>query len=147
MLKGIPSIISPELLKVLQEMGHGSEICIGDGNFPGAQFAKQKGAIIVRADGHSGTDIMKAILTLMPLDTYVASPVKLMEKVPGDSVETPIWGEYADIIAEFDERGKDAIQHIERFKFYDHAADCYCIVQTGEKALYANYILKKGVIK
>ena len=89
MLKGIPSILTPELLKVLMEMGHGDRIVIGDGNFPHASIAKD--SILVRLDGHGAAEVLDAILALLPLDTYVDAPVSLMEVVPGDPVETPIW--------------------------------------------------------
>ena len=138
MLKGIPSIISPELLKILMEMGHGDEIVIGDGNFPGASIGKR----CVRCDGHTATELLEAILKLFPLDTY-QKPVYLMEKVPGDTVETPIWDEYAQIIAPYT---NEKSEHIERFAFYERAKDAYAVVMTGEKALYANVILKKGVV-
>jgi len=143
MLKGIPNLLSPELLKILMEMGHGDRIVIGDGNFPHASIAKD--SILVRMDGHGVCDILDAILTLMPLDTYVETPVALMEVVPGDNVETPIWDEYAKIIEKHQPGTK--IGHIERFKFYDEARKCYAVVTSGESALYANIILQKGVIK
>ncbi len=143
MLKGIPSILSPELLKVLMEMGHGDSIVIGDGNFPHASIAKD--SILVRLDGHGAAEVLDAILTLMPLDTYVETPVSLMEIVPGDNVETPIWDEFAEIIERHQPGAK--IGHIERFKFYETAKKCYAVVSTGETALYANVILQKGVVK
>ena len=81
MLKNIPPILSPELLKVLCEMGHSDRICIGDGNFPGAAMAKAKNAIFLRADGHGVPELLDAILQVMPLDTYVEKPAVLMEKI------------------------------------------------------------------
>ena len=143
MLKGIPNIITPELLKILMEMGHGDTIVIGDGNFPHASIAKN--SRLVRLDGHNACDVLDAILTLMPLDTYVAAPVTLMEVVPGDNVETPIWNDFAAIIEKHQPGTK--IQNIERFAFYDAAKACYAVVSTSESALYANVILQKGVIK
>ena len=145
MLKGIPKILSPELLKVLCEMGHSDRIVIADGNFPAASMGKN--AIVIRMDGHSATDVLDAILQVFPLDTYVEKPVNLMEVMPGDPVETPIWDEYKTIIAKYDNRGAEAVGNIDRFDFYDEAKDCYCILQTGETAIYANIILQKGVIK
>ncbi|MHB1150989.1 MAG: L-fucose mutarotase [Eubacteriales bacterium] len=139
MLKGIPKIISPELLKILAEMGHGDELCISDGNFPGASTAQR----LVRADGHGVPELLSAILELYPLDSY-APPVYIMEKVPGDTVEVPIWNTFADIIGQ---HTKAAIERVERFAFYEQAKKCYAVVQTGESALYANIIIKKGVIK
>jgi len=140
MLKGIPSILSPELLKVLMEMGHGDTIVIADGNFPGASMAKR----LVRLDGHDAAPLLDAVLRLFPLDAYIDAPVKLMEVVPGDPVETPIWDAYAAIVQLHAPGTK--IGHVERFAFYDLARDAYCVVQTGEAALYANILLQKGVV-
>ncbi len=142
MLKGIPKILSPELLKVLCEMGHSDRIVIADGNFPAASMGKN--AIVIRMDGHSATDVLEAILQVFPLDTYVEKPVNLMEVMPGDPVETPIWDEYKAIISRFDDR--DCVGNIERFAFYEEAKKAYAIIATGESALYANVILQKGVI-
>ena len=146
MLKNIPNIILPELLKVLDEMGHGSEICIGDGNFPAAEYAKKGNSILIRADGHGVKELLEAILTFFPLDTYSDRPVKLMKRVPGDLTPCPIWDEYVRIIETEDSRGKDTIEFMERYQFYEHAQKCYAIVATSEAAIYANIILKKGVI-
>ena len=148
MLKNIPPILSPELLKVLSEMGHSDRICIGDGNFPGASMAKAKNAIFLRADGHGVPEILDAILQVFPLDTYVQKPAILMEKMDCDKdLVIPVWQTYKDIIAKYDDRGAGAVGNIDRFKFYDEAKDCYCILQTGETEIYANIILQKGVIK
>ncbi len=140
MLKGISKIVSPELLKVLCEMGHGDEIVFSDGNFPGASIAKD--AILVRADGHGVCELLEGILPLFPLDTY-AKPLYIMQKVPGDKVETPIWDEFKRITSPYTEAG---LEQIERFEFYERAKKAYAVVQTGESALYANIILKKGVV-
>ena len=138
MLKGIPSIISPELLKVLMEMGHGDEIVIGDGNFPG----KSVNSNCLRCDGHGVPELLEAILKLFPLDIY-EKPVYLMGKVPGDNVETPIWDEYKKIIKPHTD---EAPVELERFEFYERAKKAYAVVMSGETALYANIILKKGVV-
>ena len=143
MLKGIPPILTPELLKILSEMGHGDELTIGDGNFPGETYGKR----VVRLDGHGVPEILDAILQVIPLDPYVEKPVALMEVMPGDTVETPIWDTYKEIIAKYDERGAEAVENIERFSFYDRTRDkSYVVIMSSEKALYANIILKKGVI-
>lgn len=139
MLKGIPKIISPELLKILAEMGHGDELCISDGNFPGASMAQR----LVRADGHGVPELLSAILGLYPLDSY-AQPVYIMEKVTGDTTEVPIWDTFAGIVKQYTQK---PIEHIERYAFYERAKKCYAVVQTGESALYANIIIKKGVVK
>lgn len=141
MLKNISPIISPELLKVLCEMGHGDEIVIGDGNFP----SKTMNARVIRADGHGGAELLDAILALFPLDTYAEYNMMLMEVVPGDPVETPIWDEYKKIAAKH-EGDNVRVENIERFAFYERAKKAFAVVATGEKALYANLIIKKGVI-
>ena len=140
MLKGIDSVISPELIKILMEMGHGDELCIGDGNFPAAANAKR----LVRLDGHGVCEVLDAILKLYPLDTYVECPVTLMQVVPGDTVVPTIWDEYERIIKQ--REGDKKIEHVERFAFYERARNCFAVVATGESALYANIILKKGVV-
>jgi len=143
MLKGISPVLSPELLKILCEMGHGDELTIGDGNYPGHTNAK----VEIRMDGHNVPEILEAILKLMPLDTYVDTPVMLMAKVPGDTVETPIWDTYKEIVAKYDPRGAECFGEIERNAFYDRTREKSCVViMSSEAALYANIILKKGVI-
>lgn len=144
MLKGIPKILSPELLKVLCEMGHGDRLVIADGNFPSESVGKN--AIVIRCDGHNVPELLEAILKVFPLDTYVPAPVSLMQVVPGDKVETPIWDTYKAIIAKFDDRGAQTVQNIERFAFYDEARTAYAVIATGESALYANIMLQKGVV-
>lgn len=139
MLKGIPSIISPDLLKILDEMGHGDEIVIGDGNFPAASNAKH----LIRCDGHNVPEILDAILKLMPLDSYVDSPVMLMQTSKGDPTPV-IWKEYSEIVNKHN--GETEISEIERFAFYDRAKTAYAVIATSETALYANIILKKGVV-
>ncbi|SCI85579.1 L-fucose mutarotase [uncultured Clostridium sp.] len=144
MLKNIPQILSPQLLKVLCEMGHSDQIVISDGNFPAESMGKD--SIVIRCDGHGVPELLDAILTVFPLDTYVDKPVNLMEVMPGDNVETPIWDTYKEIIQKHDNRGEETVGTIERFKFYDEAKKAYAIIATGEKALYANVILQKGVV-
>lgn len=140
MLKGIPSILSPELLKILMEMGHADELVIGDGNFPAASMGQR----LVRSDGHPVPALLDAILGLFPLDTFVERPVALMQ-VAGGGDEPPIWASFREIISR---RSPEAtgIELIERFAFYERAKRAYAIVATGERALYANIILKKGVV-
>mgnify|MGYP001089390783 FL=1 len=144
MLKGIPKILSPELLKVLAEMGHSDRLVIADGNFPAETMGKN--AIDIRCDGHGVPELLDAILQVFPLDTYVDKPVNLMEVMPGDDVETPIWDTYKEIVKKYDGRGEDAIGQIERFSFYKKAKKVYAIIATGESALYANIMLQKGVV-
>ena len=146
MLKGIPKILSLELLKVLCEMGHGDTICLADGNFPSESVGKN--AIVIRADGHTVPALLEAVLALMPLDTYGDEPVKLMALTEGDKgkVKTPVWDEIQKIVADHDERGADAVGFVERFAFYEEAKKAYAVVATGETALYGNVLLRKGVV-
>lgn len=144
MLKNVPSILSPGLLKTLMEMGHGDEMIIGDGNFPAESIGKD--AKVLRADGHGVPELLDAILTLMPLDQYSECPVGLMEVVPGDPTVPTIWDEYRKILKKHDPE-HCGIEMIERFAFYERAKKAYAIVATGETAIYANILLKKGVVK
>ncbi|MCQ2476395.1 MAG: L-fucose mutarotase [Clostridia bacterium] len=139
MLKNISPIISPELLKILMEMGHGDEIVIGDGNFPAASVAQR----LVRLDGHGVNEIVDAILKLMPLDTYVDAPVALMDNGDSDNLP-PIWSDYEKTVEE--NEGAKEFELVERFAFYERAKKAYAVVATGETAIYANIILKKGVV-
>ena len=141
MLKTIPSILNPDLLKILMEMGHGDEIVIADGNFPSASTAQR----LVRLDGHMIPGILEAMLKLFPLDTYVKNPVGLMAVMPGDPYKPVIWDTYRKIITDSKEPFTD-FEYIEKFAFYERAKKAYAVVATGESALYANMILKKGVV-
>ncbi|OUP03555.1 fucose isomerase [Anaerofilum sp. An201] len=144
MLKGVPAILSPQLLKVLCEMGHGDEIVIADGNFPAESMGKD--AVVIRADGHGVPEILDAVLKMIPLDQYVETPAALMEVVPGDDCVPVIWEQYRALL---EENGEDParIEMMERFAFYERAKKAYAIVATGESAIYANILLKKGVVK
>lgn len=141
MLKKISKILSPQLVKILMEMGHGDEIVIADGNFPCHTISQN----VVRADGLSGTEVLRAIMELLPLDTYSDHQVFLMEVVPGDDYTPEIWNTYRSILQRSDE--PHSIGYIERFAFYERAKRSYAVIATGEEALYANIILKKGVVK
>ena len=143
MLKGIPSMLSPELLKILMEMGHGDEIVIGDGNFPGASHA----AHLIRLDGHGVPEVLDAILQFLPLDKYVDKPAAVMAISPKDRdrVDPVIWKKYLEIIAERER--PVVLDDVERFAFYERARKAYAVIMTGESAIYANIILKKGVVK
>ncbi len=146
MLKGIPKILSPELLKVLCEMGHGDRIVIADGNFPAVSMGKN--TIVIRMDGHGIPQLLDAILQVFPLDTYVEQPVQLMALMERDvgKIETPIWDEYKEIISKYDARGAETVGSIERFAFYEESQKAYAIIATGEAAVYANVMLQKGVV-
>lgn len=140
MLKNIPKILSPELIKVLCEMGHGDEIVIADCNFPSASKAR----ILIRADGISSCEILDAVLQLFPLDQYDDNNFVLMEKCIGDKADTSIWDSYKSILKKYEPNA--GITFEERFDYYSRAEKAYAIVATGEESQYANIILKKGCV-
>ena len=139
MLKGISPLISPALLKILAEMGHGDEIVIADANFP----SETCGQRVVRADGIGGRELLDAILDLIPLDTYADENFLLMQTTNGDPTPA-IWADYFAIAGAKDDNLRTGM--ISRFDFYDRAKKAYAVIATGETAIYANIILKKGVI-
>lgn len=148
MLLGIPKILSPEIIATLCEMGHSDVVVIGDANFPGKRFAAEGNCKFLRADGISGTALLDAILSVIPCDAYVETPIKLMQTMECDrSLKIPIWDEYKKIAAKHDARGEKAIGFLDRFDFYTEAKKSYCIIQSGEEAIYANVMVQKGVIK
>ncbi|MBP1853048.1 RbsD/FucU family protein [Rhizobium halophytocola] len=142
MLKGIDRLLTPTVLKVLAEMGHGDEILIADANFPSASNARRTALgepIYLNCDALRAVE---AVLSLMPLDTFGDSPVVTMAVVSKPDMVPPIVQEAAPMFAE---QGFTSIA-IERFAFYDRARTAYAIVQTDETRLYGNFILRKGVI-
>ena len=141
MLKNVPAILSPELMKVLMEMGHGDEIVLADGNFPAASMGRR----LLRCDGHGVPELLEAVLKFLPLDAYVERAVALMGVVPGDPTKPTIWETYRSIVQASGETFSD-FEFVERFAFYERAKQAYAVVATSEKALYANIILKKGVL-
>ena len=140
MLKGIPSILSPELLKILMEMGHGDELVIADGNFPAGSIAKR----LIRSDGNMVPELLEAILQFFPLDKYVPKPVALMQLVPGETYKPEIWETYRSICSK--QEFFTDFDSVERFAFYERAKNAYAVIATSETALYANIILKMGVV-
>jgi L-fucose mutarotase len=143
MLKGIPDIISPELLKILHEMGHGDDLVIGDANFPAASNARN----LIRCDGHGVPEILDAILSLFPLDDFTDHPVSLMQVVPGDPTVPVIQDEIRAVVRRHETKGDALVESLERFAFYERAKKAYAIVATTEKKLYGCMIIKKGVIR
>lgn len=123
---------------MLAQMGHGDEIVLADANFPSVANARR----LVRADGHGVPPLLAAILELFPLDSFVKQPAAIMDK-PGEPA--PIWATYQKILDSVDGTHV-GVEKVERFAFYDRARQAFGIVATGETALYANIILKKGVI-
>ncbi len=142
MLKGIPEILGPELMKILLEMGHGDQLLICDGNYPKFGCPER----CVRLEGHGVPEILDALLRFFPLDTFVDHPATMMGVVPGDPYKPEIWEEYREIAKRYEKDGlRDTT--LSRFDFYERGKKCYACIATSEKALYANLILTKGVIK
>lgn len=141
MLKGIPLIISPDLMKIMMEMGHGDELIIADGNYP----ARSQGIPVVSMYGHNVANLFEAILKFLPLDTYVKKPISLMKVVEGDPTTPTIWESYYKIL-ENNGYDKSIVSNIDRYEFYNRSKKAFAIISTSDKALYANILLKKGVI-
>jgi len=142
MLRGIPAIISPDLLKVLDEMGHGDDIVIGDLNFPAASNAH----ILIRADGHNVPEMLDAILKLFPLDIFTEKPVVLMQPVSATTKKTEVQDRIREVVRSHDERGDSAVESVDRFEFYERAKKAYAIVATTDGGAYGCVIIKKGVL-
>ena len=141
MLKNIPPLLGPELLATLRAMGHGDEIVIADANFP-AEFL---GPHLHRADGISATDLLEAILTVMPLDDFVEQAAIGMAVVGDPHARQPIYDDFQQIIARHEPEMH--FSTVERFAFYDRAKKAAAVVQSGETRLYGNIVLKKGIIR
>lgn len=141
MLKGIPSILSPDLLHVLRAMGHGDTIVIADANFP----AEANGRRCIRLDGLGATDVADAMLALLPVDSFIDHPVLSMQVVGDPDAVPEIVGEFQAIVDRHEGRSVPILA-IERHAFYETARRAFAIVQTGETRLYGNLIITKGVI-
>ena len=146
LLRRMQGDIDPVVMAWAEGVRDADRIVIADGNFPAHSMGKD--CIVIRMDGHGIPEVLDAILSVIPLDSFVEKPATLMQLMDCDvgKIATPIWDTYADVIAKHDARGKDALGNIDRFDFYEEAKKCYCIVATGEGAVYANIMLQKGVI-
>ncbi|MEM5583885.1 MULTISPECIES: RbsD/FucU domain-containing protein [unclassified Roseibium] len=142
MLRNLPPLLSPSLLYTLAAMGHGDRIAIVDANFPG----ESSGPDCMRLDGISATDILRAVLTLMPLDTFVPEPALTMQVVGDPDAVPEIVAAFQSIIDEVADKPA-RIGTLERQAFYDMASSGFAVVQTGEQRLYGNIILTKGIIE
>lgn len=144
MLKGVPSVLSPDMIKVLAEMGHGDEIVIGDMHYPAASTAKN---ILLRADGIGSVQLIDAIMHVWVLDRAVEKPFLIMQKQACDAhLDLPVHEEYFKLVEKYDDRGRAAVGYIDRFDFYDRAAKAYAVVATGELSFYGCTIIKKGCV-
>ncbi|MCH4014460.1 MAG: fucose isomerase [Solobacterium sp.] len=139
MLKGISPLISPELLKDLAEMGHGDTIVLGDCNYPAVSTGKR----FVRADGVKATDLLDAILQLLPLDVdEPGAPVILMGSTDHPDMIPAVWNEFRNIVLKYEP--KATFDHTDRFGFYSKAKDAFACVQTSEQQYFGCIILRKG---
>jgi L-fucose mutarotase len=142
MLKYLDPLLTPELLRVLAAMGHGDDIAIVDANFP----AESSGPQVIRLDGIEATRVLDAILSVMPLDDFVPVAAFRMEMVGDPRGEQPIFDEFRRIIATR-EGAQFQLGSLERFQFYEVASQAFAVVATGERRLYGNVIVKKGVVR
>ncbi|MBN2703925.1 MAG: L-fucose mutarotase [Pontiellaceae bacterium] len=140
MLKGINPIISPDLLKILAEMGHGDEIVLSDAHFPGHTFCPKN---VLRGDGLQIPDLLEGIIPLFELDSY-SDPLIMMAAVEGDQLDPQLEADYMAAIRKH-APSAPAPKRIGRFEFYDRAEKAFACVVTGTTAKYGNIILKKGV--
>ena len=142
MLKHVDPLLSPELLSTLRAMGHGDELAIVDANYP----AVSSGRPVIRADGSLVPAVAAAVLGLMPLDEFVPCAAFHMQVVDNPAGQMPIFEEFRSVLRKFEpERAK--LEGIERFAFYERVKQCFAVVATGERRLYGNLILKKGIIR
>jgi len=140
MLKGISPLVSPELLKVIAEMGHGDEIVLSDAHFPAKSFNSK----VLRLDGVNITELLLGVLTLFELDNYDPSPLIMMTAVEGDTLDPKVETSYLKSVHKF-YPDASPIKNIDRYAFYERATKAFAVVVTGETAKYGNIILRKGV--
>ena len=136
MLKGISPVVSPDLLKVLSEMGHGDEIVFSDAHYP----AHTMNSRVIRADGVSVEALLAGVIPLFELDSY-ATPVAMMAPVPGDELDPEVEKSYRAALGGY----AGLVERVERFAFYERSKTAFAVVITGQTAKYGIVILKKGV--
>lgn len=146
MLKGINPLLNADVLQALRAMGHGDDLIISDTNFPSDSVARETSlGFLLRIDGATVPEVVKAVLSVFPLDTFVDDSAARMEVVGNPSEVLPIMHE---VQAEIDNaEGKSwPLISIERFAFYERAKKAYCVIQTGERRFYGCFAFRKGVI-
>ena len=140
MLKGIDALLGPELLMILRAMGHGDEIAIVDANYPADTDALR----LVRMDGHGAPRILAAVLSVMPLDDFV--PAAFRPGINGDpSHLEPIMAVFQELIAQYEPHV--VLEPLMGEAFYARVKSAYAVIASGERALYGNIVLRKGVIR
>lgn len=142
MLKNVDPLLNADLLYILAAMGHGDEIAIVDANFP----AESMGERVVHLNGVDATQVLEAVLTVFPLDDFVEQPAAVMEVVGDPSEEPEAVTDFKTIAAAAEGRPID-FESVERFAFYDRARETFAVVATGERRLYGNVILVKGIVR
>lgn len=139
MLKSLSPLLTGDLLAVLADMGHGDDIAIVDANFPAARVAQR----LIQLPGIQATEALEAVLSLLPLDDFVDVPAAAMD---APNKRPAIYDFFEQLMAEAEGR-PIGLELIDRFAFYDRAEAAYAVVATGERRLYANIIIKKGVVR
>ena len=142
MLRGLDPLLNADVLYLLRAMGHGDDIAIVDANYPAVAHGKR----VVRLDGVGATRVLRAILSVMPIDTFVDEPIHRMQVVGAPDEMTPIMHEFQALVDEAPEDGV-VIAGLERFAFYERVKDAFAIITTTEARLYGNLIIKKGVVR
>jgi L-fucose mutarotase len=142
MLKNIDPLLSPELLSTLRAMGHGDELAIVDANYPAAA----SGRPVIRADGLQATAVAAAVLSVMPLDDFVSCAAFHMQVADKSGEQLPIFEDFQAVLRKHEPK-MAKLEAIERFAFYERVKKCFAVVATGERRLYGNLILKKGIVR
>ncbi|MFO1191452.1 MAG: RbsD/FucU domain-containing protein [Rhodoferax sp.] len=140
MLKGIPPLLSPDLLHVLASMGHGDELVLADANFPATTHARR----LIQLPGSTAPAVLEAVLQLLPLDDFVPCAAWTMQVVGDPAARPPVVAQFDAVLQA---HGAAPSAALERFEFYTRAAQAFAIVATGETRIYGNLLLKKGVVR
>ena len=147
MLKNLDPLLTPELLYVLRAMGHGDELVLADANFPSESIAADTVyGDAIRLDGVDILQAARAILSLLPLDSFVEAPVLRMEIIDEPNVLAEVQRDFQQLLASVDPGRNWPMNSLERHDFYDRARAAYAVVVTGERRPYGDFILCKGVL-
>jgi len=145
-LKGIHPLLNADVLRALRAMGHGDDLVIADANFPAEAVAEETVVgEVLRMDGATAPEAVAAVLSLMPLDTFVDDAAVRMEVV-GDPADLPPVQAEAQAAIDRAEGRAWPLVGVERFAFYDRARSAFAVIQTGERRFYGDFILKMGVV-